>query len=79
MRLLKVITSALAVVFSVVAGLVATAVIALAGVAIVLIARLLGRRASRAPRSAPRARIGRAGGEIIDISATEVSAERPSR
>lgn len=80
MRLLKVITSGLAVVFSLVAGVVATAFIALAGVAIVVIAKVLGRRQppnARAPRRNEMR--GRGATDVIDISATEVPVERPAR
>lgn len=80
MRFLRVITSGIAVIFSLVAGVVATAVIALAGLAIVIIARLLGRRQPEQPAGGRRNAMGRpAAGDVIDISATEISAEPPAR
>lgn len=82
MRFLKVITSGLAVVFSLVAGVVATAFIALAGIAIVVIAKVLGRRKKQVNHASRRSEIRRAAaaaGDVIDIAATEVPAERPAR
>lgn len=79
MRFLKVVTSGIAVVVSIVIGVLATAIVAFAGLCIVLLARLLGRKVPpRSMASTPRERRVPAG-DVIDITATELRSEPHSR
>jgi hypothetical protein len=77
MRLFHVILTALFAVFALVAGIFAAALVAVAGSAFLILKRFRGGASSHPARSAPRSRMRSHGhGDVIDVTATEVAAER---
>lgn len=74
MRLLNLILTALAAVFAVVAGLVVAALVALVGSAFLVLKRF--KRPAVATGPSPRVWNSRQDGDVIEVTATEVAAER---
>jgi hypothetical protein len=79
-RLLKIVSTALFAVFAVIAGVVTAAVVAVAGVLILMVQRLLRpRTVSRLPHRNHQRGSGSKSGDVIDVTATEVSTDPSAR
>ncbi len=72
MRVLQVIFTAIFAALAIIGGLVAAAVVAAIGLTIVLVRRLLGQPPALSPRR-PRPPQKRPEGDVIEVSATEVT------